>query len=124
MNDKKPNLATFKQFADYLNTLSGEHICPMCGEESWTLFTPQESTNDDVTETLTPSIPIAAYKNNSDKMKTDIFGSKMFDLLIMQCQNCGYMNLFGYEKVSKNIKTGDYKKAKPSNGGKNEESEE
>ena len=47
MSTKEFKLITFEEFAQYLNSLAGEHTCPICCEEAWTLYTPNELTPGD-----------------------------------------------------------------------------
>lgn len=113
MDNKKSDLLDFNAFGEYLNTLSGDHICPICHTDEWTLYTPHELTKDvknDKVYKVTPSIPLVSYSKDNDKKKTTLINSEILDVLMMQCSNCGYINLFSHRKVSKNIETGDYKK--------------
>lgn len=100
----------FNEFVDYLNSLKGEHICPMCMEEQWKLFTPDQINHDDDPEkTIIATIPGAFVKINKEKSST-LYRSPGLDVLLMECQNCGYINFFNHKKVSKNLKSGEYVK--------------
>lgn len=115
MTSKKTNLLNFKTFGEYLNTLAGDHICPICCKDEWTLYTPHELTKDvenDNVNRVIPSIPLVSYAKEQDKKKAIMVNSGVLDVLMMQCSNCGYINLFSHRKVSKNIETGDYQKLK------------
>ncbi|MBJ8875320.1 hypothetical protein I5412_10070 [Citrobacter koseri] len=114
-DDKKID---FEAFAEYLNGLEGEHICPICREESWSLFTPDQITPpNDNGELIIPTIPGALVKKDPKKKlnTAGLYRSAAMDILIMQCSNCGFIHLFNYMKVKENIlKNEDVTKANTS----------
>ncbi|CAM3360781.1 hypothetical protein SB6411_00254 [Klebsiella spallanzanii] len=126
MESKKSKLIDFKEFGHYLNSLVGDHVCPICNTDEWTLYTPDELTKDAENAKVykvIPSLPLVSYSEDNDKKKTSMVSSEALDILIMQCSNCGYINLFSHRKVSKNIETGDYKKLKSEENKEHDSSE-
>jgi Zn ribbon nucleic-acid-binding protein len=107
---KKETPVKFNEFVTYLNSLKGDHACPMCQEESWTLFTPDQLTQGDDSENMIiTTIPGAFFNAPKDKRST-LYRSPGLDILIMECQNCGFLHLFNYKKVEKNVASGEYVK--------------
>ncbi|TXE60099.1 hypothetical protein [Serratia nematodiphila] len=95
-------------FAKYLNTLKSSHECPMCTNTKWTLYTPGDTANSDDSPIVVPSIPgVTVDVPSQDKR---LYTNTTFTLLVMSCNNCGYLHLFSLPRVNKNIVTGDYKK--------------
>ncbi|EGT0451670.1 TPA: hypothetical protein SMF84_000224 [Serratia marcescens] len=110
MSDKNCDMVDFDAFANYLNTLKGEQVCPICHEEQWKLHTPSEVTEADESKALVlPTLP-GTFLPVEGKAKAGFFRSRSLDLLMMQCQNCGFMHLFNYKTVEKNIKEKNYVK--------------
>ncbi|NUU68466.1 hypothetical protein HQN64_20485 [Enterobacteriaceae bacterium BIT-l23] len=122
MSKKEPKLISFDEFAEYLNGLKGEHICPMCEEEKWTLYTPKELEDQSNNRRMQPTIPFATYSSKDGKEKGNLLGGSVLDVLIMECQNCGYMNFFSYAKVLKNISNSEEKESDSSRQGEDDES--
>ncbi|TBL47995.1 hypothetical protein EYY98_19900 [Obesumbacterium proteus] len=107
-NDNK-NLVNFEQFADYLTTLKGEHICPMCLEEQWSLFTPDVIySSSDKENMIIPTIPGIYLDKDTRKNRPNFLKSESLNLLFMQCKNCGHMIFFNNKKVLKNLESNDY----------------
>lgn len=110
MSKTEYKLITFNEFAEYLGTLDSDHICPMCSCEAWTLSTPFELSPDDSEKKMVPTIPGTFFHKSPTEKRKDLYSTTALDLLLMQCQNCGYMNFFNYRKVELNITTGSYTK--------------
>ncbi|EKS7197927.1 TPA: hypothetical protein QCI11_003307 [Enterobacter ludwigii] len=109
MADNDPDMIDFEKFASYMQTLKGDHICPMCLEEQWSLFTPDAITSlSEKDKKIIPTIPGLYYDKDDRKNKPGFLKSESLNLLIMQCKNCGYMKFFNYKKVLMNLKSGDY----------------
>ncbi|MDM3121487.1 hypothetical protein OGV89_06720 [Citrobacter sp. Cf125] len=124
MSDKEFKVLKFDEFAQYLSTLSGEQICPMCMEESWTLFTPNKLPTEDDDRYVINSIPGSLLSSEKPDKSNVFFRSSNHDVLLMQCRNCGYMAFFNYRKVLENIESGNYvKKAEEDMVDENDESE-
>lgn len=113
MSNKNFKLITFEEFAEYLNSLPGDHTCPLCCEESWMLYTPNELTpgDDEDREIMVPTIPGAPFKKNLDEKGGGLYKTPALDVLIMQCQNCGFINFLNYRKVEQNLVDKNYIKA-------------
>ncbi|CAQ89576.1 MULTISPECIES: hypothetical protein [Escherichia] len=108
MSDKEFKVLNFDDFAHYLSTLNGEQICPMCMEESWTLFTPNKLPPEDEDRYVISSIPGSLISSKKPEKSNLFFRSYNNDVLLMQCRNCGYMAFFNYKKVQENLESGDY----------------
>lgn len=104
-------IISFDDFAAYLNTLEGEHNCPMCQSEAWQLFTPKEVSNtEDPEKMIVPTIPGSFLNPTSGENRKSLMKSPSLNVLVMQCQNCGFMNFFNYKKVTDNIDSKNYNK--------------
>ena len=105
MSIKEFKLITFEEFAEYLNSLAGDHTCPICCEESWTLYTPNELTpgEDENRARMVPTIPGSAFRKSIDEKSSALYKTPALDVLIMQCENCGFINFFNYRKVEQNL---------------------
>jgi len=110
MSVKEHKLITFEEFAEYLGTLDAEHICPMCNSEAWNLSTPNELSPGDSGRKMVTTIPGTYFTKSIDEKRQGLYNTKALDVLLMQCSNCGFVNLFNYRTVEENIVTGNYVK--------------
>ncbi|ENK9287055.1 TPA: hypothetical protein RY411_004720 [Escherichia albertii] len=110
MSDKEFKVLKFNDVVNYLNTLKGEHVCPMCMGESWTLFTPHNISSEDENTYVINTIPGALISDKKSENSNALFRSHNHDVIIMQCLNCGYTAFFNYKKVQENIELGNYAK--------------
>ncbi|CNJ37230.1 Uncharacterised protein [Yersinia rohdei] len=121
MSDNNEKVVDFDSFASYLQTLDGDQVCPACNQEKWTLFTPMKvpATPDD-DRLVIPTLPGSILNTENAKSTGGLFRGASFDVLVMQCVNCGFVNLFNYLKVKDNIDNGVYIQKKE--GGENDNS--
>ncbi|QDI17499.1 hypothetical protein FBF86_05690 [Serratia marcescens] len=100
-------------FGEYLNTLKSSHECPMCSNTKWTLYTPGDSVNDKGNPIVVPIIPgVTVDVPVTDK---NMFINSTFTLLVMCCNNCGYLNLFSLPRVNRILLESNKDSTKQSN---------
>ncbi|EFE55276.1 hypothetical protein AB7W80_00240 [Providencia rettgeri] len=115
MSEKK--IITFKDFAEYLNRLSASHICPVCNCEEWDLHTPENAAvkgaDGKIRKHIVPTLPGTPRIESDDAPQNQLFQSPELNILVMTCVNCGYINLFNYQRVQESIEEASKEKAKP-----------
>ncbi|HGJ5865455.1 hypothetical protein [Arsenophonus nasoniae] len=96
---------TFEEFAFYLQQI-GENIqCPLCKNTQWELFAKTTVQSQFTKENINyvTTLPVTSNIFHGDSL-SQMLQVTSNNVLIMNCNNCGYINLLNYEFVYNKIK--------------------
>ncbi|WP_155731561.1 hypothetical protein [Pluralibacter gergoviae] len=93
------NIIEFNDFVRFLGSFGDKrHECPFCHSSKWTLTAGVKQVVDDKNGGVTSLIPLGT---TSEPPSGLISGG--LNVLIMSCNECGYINLFDHHIVLKRL---------------------
>lgn len=104
MTDSEKKFVNFDEFASYLERVNALYTCPMCSHRKWSLSTPDTSLRNGEKANIIPTLPGTDLQSNGGVF----LHSKTHNLLIMECESCGYMSFFNHNTVLEKIKNNEF----------------